>query len=74
MRARGGAGMSLWTTREVADYLNVSPETVLRWHRRGKLRGFAISSNALRFDEDEIRAWLEGTRRQEPLVTVDARS
>ena len=53
---------ALWTTREVAEYLHVSPETVLRWNRAGKLRGFPIASNALRFDPDEVRAWLEGCR------------
>lgn len=52
----------LWNTRQVADFLGVSPETVLRWHRSGKLRGFPISTNALRFDPDEVRAWVAGTR------------
>ena len=60
----------LWTTRQVATFLNVSPETVLRWHRSGKLPGgFPISTNALRFDPDEVRAWLEGTRPERPLVS-----
>jgi excisionase family DNA binding protein len=53
---------ALWTTAETAAYLNVSPETILRWHRAGKLRGFPISTNAIRFDADEVRAWLEGRR------------
>ena len=50
----------LLTTRQVADRLAVSPETVLRWHRSGKLPGGRrLSSNLLRFDEGELAAWLE---------------
>jgi excisionase family DNA binding protein len=64
----------LLTTRDVAAFLNVSPETVLRWHRSGKLSGFQIATNALRFDPDEIRAWLQGTRPNSPLVSLEDRS
>ena len=49
------------STREVAAYLNVSPETILRWHRSGKLPGGRrLSSNLLRFRGDELEAWIEG--------------
>lgn len=57
-----------WTTREVAEYLHVSPETVLRWNRAGKLAGSRSRQNALRFDPDEVRAWLEGTRPDRPIA------
>jgi excisionase family DNA binding protein len=53
----------LLTTRELAAWLGVSPETVLRRWRAGELPGFRIASNALRFDPDEVRAWLESRRR-----------
>jgi excisionase family DNA binding protein len=50
----------LLTTREVAALLRVSPETALRWYRSGKLAGGRrLGSNVLRFDRDEIEAWLE---------------
>jgi len=52
----------LLTTRELAAWLGVSPETVLRRWRAGELPGFRIASNALRFDPDEVRDWLEGRR------------
>lgn len=52
----------LLTTRQLADYLGVSPETVLRRWRAGELPGFRIGSNALRFDPEEIAVWLEGRR------------
>ena len=54
----------LLTTREVAEFLALSPETVLRRYRAGELPGFRIATNALRFDPDEVRAWLHGTRLQ----------
>jgi excisionase family DNA binding protein len=50
----------LLTTREVADRLAVSPETILRWHRSGKLPGGRrLGSNVLRFSEVEIDRWLD---------------
>ena len=49
----------LLTTREVADRLALSPETILRRVRAGELPAFRIASNALRFDPDAIDAYLE---------------
>jgi excisionase family DNA binding protein len=56
----------LLTTRQVADFLGVSPETVLRRWRAGELPGYRLASNVLRFRELEIEAWLEGTRPERP--------
>ena len=62
---------ALLTTRDVATYLGVSCETILRWHRAGKLPGgYRLGSNVLRFDEDEVQAWLNQTRSDGPLVSV----
>jgi predicted DNA-binding transcriptional regulator AlpA len=53
----------LLRARDVATVLDVSVETVLRWHRSGKLPGgHRIASNALRWWESELIAWLDGTR------------
>ncbi len=49
----------LLTAREVADTLDVSAETVLRWTRRGELVGFRLPGGALRYREDALDAWLE---------------
>jgi len=49
---------ALMTAREVADLLGVSPETVLRWVRQGKLPAFRLPGGAIRFRDDEIDAWL----------------
>jgi excisionase family DNA binding protein len=57
----------LLTAREVAAFLGVSPETVLRRWRAGELPGYRLASNVLRFRESEIEVWLEGTRE---LVSV----
>ena len=65
----------LLRTRDVAELLDVSCETVLRWHRSGKLPGGRrLGSNVLRFNRDELEAWIEGTRPERPLVSVRERS
>ena len=59
----------LLTTRQVAEMLALSPETVLRWHRSGKLPGGRrLGCNVLRFDAS--KAWLEGTRPERPLAAI----
>jgi excisionase family DNA binding protein len=49
----------LLTCRQVADWLGVTVETVLRWHRRGELPGFKLPGGMLRFREDDLDEWLE---------------
>ncbi len=44
----------LLTTREVAELLGVSSETVLRWWRAGRVPGVRLASNVLRFRESAI--------------------
>jgi excisionase family DNA binding protein len=63
----------LLTTREVAAFLGVSPETVLRLSRAGEFPGYRLASNVLRFRESELEAWLEGTRSKRSLVSVAPR-
>jgi excisionase family DNA binding protein len=50
--------MNLLTTRELADYLGLSPATVLRRWRAGELPGYRLASNVLRFDQADIDEWL----------------
>lgn len=50
----------LLTAREVAELLNVSAETVLRWTRRGNLPAIRLPSGALRYRGDDLDAWLAG--------------
>ena len=49
----------LLTARVVADRLGVSPETVLRWTRRGELPAIKLPGGAVRFREAEIEEWLQ---------------
>jgi excisionase family DNA binding protein len=52
----------LLSTRQLAELLNVSPETVLRRHRAGEIPGFRVASNALRFRPSDVAEWLDGRR------------
>ena len=59
----------LLTTREVAAFLGLSSETVLRRYRAGELPGIRLGSNVLRFRESELEAWLESrSRSQRPTL------
>jgi excisionase family DNA binding protein len=49
----------LLTARAVADLLDVSTETVLRWYRRGELPAIRLPGGAIRFREAEVEAWIE---------------
>jgi predicted DNA-binding transcriptional regulator AlpA len=68
----------LWTTRQLAEYLGLSPAAVLRRWRAGEIPGFVLASNVVRFDPTEINSWLASRRRgtdtppgQRPLHPVD---
>lgn len=69
-RSDSSVSERLLTTRQVAEFLGVSPETVLRRWRAGELPGYRLASNVLRFRESELEAWLEGTRPERTLVSV----
>jgi len=49
----------LLTARDVAERLDVSAETVLRWTRRGELPAIRLPGGAIRYREDELEGWLE---------------
>jgi excisionase family DNA binding protein len=49
----------LLTARAVAELLEVSPETVLRWTRKGQLPAVRLPSGALRYREAALERWLE---------------
>ena len=50
----------LMTTDEVAYFLHVSPKTVYQYVYRGLIPHKKLRNN-LRFDKDEVVAWLEKT-------------
>ena len=55
-----GALSHFLTARDVAEVLDVSPETVLRWTRRGALDGvaFQLPGGGLRYREGAFEDWL----------------
>jgi excisionase family DNA binding protein len=56
-------GGRLLTTRQVSELLGLSPASALRRWQAGELPGFRLSSNVVRFSEDEIDAWLAARHR-----------
>ncbi len=51
--------MRLLTARAVAEHLDVSTSTVLRWTRQGKLPGLRLPSGAMRYRESDLLDWIE---------------
>jgi excisionase family DNA binding protein len=48
----------LLTARQLAEFLDVSPETVLRWTRRGELPAIKLPGGAIRYRAEELEEWL----------------
>jgi excisionase family DNA binding protein len=48
----------LLTARQVGETLGVSPETVLRWTRRGELPAIRLPGGAIRYRATDLEAWL----------------
>jgi excisionase family DNA binding protein len=55
----------LLTVREVADLLRVSPLTIKRWGKRGKLPAIRINSRGDRRYKKEAVMWLLGMQEKE---------
>lgn len=50
---------SLWTTEQLCDFLNVPRSTVYRWRTHGEGPPAYRVGRGLRFDPDDVQAWLE---------------
>jgi excisionase family DNA binding protein len=48
----------LLTARELAELLCISPDTLLRWTRAGKVPALRLPGGAIRYRPDAIEAWL----------------
>ena len=55
----------LLTVREVSDLLRVSPLTIKRWGKRGKLPAIRINSRGDRRYKKEAILWLLGIQSKE---------
>jgi len=58
----------LLTVREVAEILRVSPLTIKRWGKRGKLPAIRINSRGDRRYRKEAILWLLGIQEQKAAV------
>ncbi len=61
----------LLTVREVADLLRVSPLTIKRWGKRGKLPAIRINSRGDRRYKKEAVLWLLGMNAGEEEVSEE---
>jgi excisionase family DNA binding protein len=48
----------LLRARDVADELGLTTETILAWVRKGDLPAFRLPNGAIRFNQDDLDAWL----------------
>ena len=53
----------LLTENEVADVLHVEPTTLRRWRWAGSGPAFVKVGNAVRYDPDDVSAFIEAGRR-----------
>jgi len=58
----------LLTVREVAEILRVSPLTIKRWGKRGKLPAIRINSRGDRRYRKEAILWLLGMQEKKAVV------
>lgn len=49
----------VWTRNQVAEWLGVTPDTVSRWVKQGKLPHVPLPNGGLRFDKAVLEAWRE---------------
>jgi excisionase family DNA binding protein len=49
----------LLTARVVAELLDVSSETILRWTRRGELPAIRLPDGQLRYRREVLNSWLD---------------
>lgn len=58
-------GKEWLSTREAAEYLRVTPDTIRRWHRDGTLRGTGMTTQHRIYKLSDIRQLLEENKYPE---------
>ncbi len=61
----GPAAGSLVTMREAAELLKVSPVTIKRWLKQGRLRAYHVGPRAIRIKQEDLQALLTPTNVQD---------
>ncbi len=54
--------MKTYTPEEAANILQVTPETIRRWARAGKLSGSLLSGSIWRFTDEDLTQFIEASR------------
>ncbi len=54
--------LRLLNRRQVGEMCNVHPGTVKRWEASGQLRPIKINARVTRYDEAEVRRFIQGAR------------
>jgi excisionase family DNA binding protein len=52
------ANTDVMTTEDVAEYLQLNPETVRVWARQGRIPAAKVAGGHWRFLRDEVEEWL----------------
>lgn len=53
----------LLTTKQAADQLQISPRTLERWRIYGAGPAYIKISSRVRYDPDDLDAWIQETRQ-----------
>ena len=61
------APRALMSVEEVAQYLNLSTQTIYNWLHKRRITGIKIGK-VWRFDKQEIDSWLKGKKFENPSV------
>lgn len=63
----------LLTYGELAELLSVSPQTLRNWRRQGRgPRATKVGARLVRFHREDVDAWLEQQREDEPSEAVSS--
>jgi predicted site-specific integrase-resolvase len=53
---------TLLTTREIANFLRIAPQTISHYRKLGLLPYIKLPTGKVRFDQREIMKWIEDKR------------
>ena len=51
-----------YTTEEVAEMLKVTPDSVRRWIRDGKLKSIKLSGKFIRISQEDLQVFIQSQR------------